>query len=100
MQKQKYYKHLSAVKGLVGNPDYSLGLTAGKSDLKANVLNIFLQAEVTLYCSGLIDFPLIWNMFALLDQNCFFIVFLCLFVCVCIVGLLLMANLILQFWLG
>lgn len=45
--------------GLVGNPDHALGLTARKSDLKANVRNIFLQVEVTLYCGGLIDFPII-----------------------------------------
>lgn len=87
--------------GLVSNPDHALGLTARKRDLKANVRNIFLQAEVTLYYGGLIDFPIIWNMFALLDQNWFLLYFyVCMFVCFCIVGPLLMANLILQFWLG
>lgn len=43
----------------MGSPDHALGLATGKSDLKANVRNIFLQAEVTLYCAGLIDFPII-----------------------------------------
>lgn len=66
----------------MGNPDHALGLTARKSDLKANVRNTFLQAEVTLYYGGLIEFPIIWNMFALLDQNWFLLYFyVCMFVC-------------------
>lgn len=43
----------------MGNPHHALGLTARKSNLKANVRNIFMQAEVTLYYGGLIDFPII-----------------------------------------
>lgn len=88
---------MSAVTGLVGNPDHALGLTAGKSDLKANVRNIFLQTEMTLYFGGLIEFPLILTCMHFWTRTGFYCIsmFVCLFL-----GVLLMANLILQVWLG